>query len=175
MSKAFLFSGQGSQYVGMTNDLVQVYDVARAMAGKANEILGYDLHAIMTGGPEDELRKTKHTQPALFLHEAMILALTSMNGVTAVAGHSLGEYSALHAAGVLTFEDALGLVQLRAQLMWDAGNNIPGTMAAVVGMDVQVQNDRMRFRRNIERIGEVIAYEISKQLPSEEVNITTPL
>jgi len=135
MSKAFLFSGQGSQYVGMTNDLVQAYDVARAMAGKANEILGYDLHAIMTGGPEDELRKTKHTQPALFLHEAMILALTSMNGVTAVAGHSLGEYSALHAAGVLTFEDALGLVQLRAQLMWDAGNNIPGTMAAVVGMD----------------------------------------
>ncbi len=135
MSKALLFSGQGSQYVGMTNDLVQAYDAARAMADKANDILGYDLHAIMTGGPEDELRKTKYTQPALFVHEAMLLALTSINGVTAVAGHSLGEYSALHAAGVLTFDDALGLVQLRAQLMWDAGNNIPGTMAAVVGMD----------------------------------------
>lgn len=135
MSKALLFSGQGSQYVGMTNDLVHAYDAARAMADHANEILGYDLHAIMTGGPEDDLRKTKHTQPALFVHEAMLLALTTMDGISAVAGHSLGEYSALYAAGVLTFEDALRLVQLRAQLMWDAGNTIPGTMAAVVGMD----------------------------------------
>lgn len=135
MSKALLFSGQGSQYVGMTKDLVDAYDVARSMADQANEILGYDLHAIMTSGPEDELRKTKHTQPALFVHEATLLALTSIQAVSAVAGHSLGEYSALHAAGVLTFEDALRLVQLRAQLMWDAGDAIPGTMAAVVGMD----------------------------------------
>ena len=134
MSKALLFSGQGSQYVGMTKDLVDAYEVARTMVAKANDILGYDLHAIMTSGPEDELRKTKHTQPALFVHEAMLLALTSTSGIKAVAGHSLGEYSALHAAGVLTFEDALRLVQLRAQLMWDAGNAIPGTMAAVVGM-----------------------------------------
>jgi [acyl-carrier-protein] S-malonyltransferase len=135
MSKALLFSGQGSQYVGMTKDLVDAFDAARAMAAQANEILGYDLHAVMVNGPDDELRKTKFTQPALFLHEAMLLALTSRDGVAAVAGHSLGEYSALHAAGVLTFEDALTLVQLRAQLMWDAGNAIPGTMAAVVGLD----------------------------------------
>jgi len=144
MSQALLFSGQGSQYVGMTKDLADTFETARTMAARANEILGYDLHAIMTGGPEDELRKTKHTQPALFVHEAMLLALTHLQGVTAVAGHSLGEYSALHAAGVLTFEDALRLVQLRAQLMWDAGNTIPGTMAAVVGMDDDTVRDLCR-------------------------------
>lgn len=135
MSTAALFSGQGSQYVGMTKDLVDTYDTARQLAQHANDILGYDLLSIMTSGPEDELRKTKHTQPALFVHEAMLIALTDMSHVTAVAGHSLGEYSALHAAGVLTFADALRLVQTRARLMFEAGETTAGTMAAVVGLD----------------------------------------
>lgn len=135
MSRALLFSGQGSQYVGMTKDLLDAYDTARHMAAQARDILGYDLVSIMTEGPEEDLRKTINTQPALFLHEAMLIALAPMQDATAVAGHSLGEYSALHAAGVLTFEDALRLVQLRAQLMFDAGNAVPGTMAAVVGLD----------------------------------------
>lgn len=135
MSKALLFSGQGSQYVGMTKDLLDAYDTARLMAERANEVLGYDLVSIMTEGPEEDLRKTVNTQPALFLHEAMLTALVPMPDAAAVAGHSLGEYSALHAAGVLTFEDALSLVQLRAQLMFDAGNAVPGTMAAVVGLE----------------------------------------
>lgn len=136
MSLGVLFSGQGSQYVGMTNDLVEAFDTARSLAQHANEILGYDLHAIMVKGPDDELRKTKYTQPALFLHEAMLLEVTTIRAsMTAVAGHSLGEYSALYAAGVLQFEDALRLVQVRANLMFEAGTNIPGTMAAVVGLD----------------------------------------
>lgn len=136
MSLGVLFSGQGSQYVGMTGDLVQAYESARLLAARANDILGYDLHSIMVNGPDDELRKTKFTQPALFLHEAMLLEVTSIrNSMTAVAGHSLGEYSALYAAGVLSFEDALRLVQLRANLMYDAGTSIPGTMAAVVGLE----------------------------------------
>lgn len=138
MSKALLFSGQGSQYVGMTKDLVESFEQAREMAARANDLLGYDLGSIMIDGPEEELRKTKFTQPALFLHEAMLLALTSTEGVSAVAGHSLGEFSALHAAGVLSFDDALQLVQLRAQLMFDVGNATAGTMAAVVGLDDDV-------------------------------------
>ena len=135
MSRALLFSGQGSQYVGMTRDLVESFDTARQMAARANDLLGYDLQSIMIGGPEEQLRKTRITQPALFVHEAMLLALTSTDGVSAVAGHSLGEFSALHAAGVLTFDDALQLVHLRAQLMYDVGNATAGTMAAVVGLD----------------------------------------
>jgi [acyl-carrier-protein] S-malonyltransferase len=138
MSNALLFSGQGSQYVGMTKDLVESFAQARQMAARANDLLDYDLQSIMIGGPEEELRKTKFTQPALFVHEAMLLALISIDGVSAVAGHSLGEFSALHAAGVLTFDDALQLVQLRAQLMYDVGNATAGTMAAVVGLDDDV-------------------------------------
>jgi [acyl-carrier-protein] S-malonyltransferase len=138
MSNALLFSGQGSQYVGMTKDLVESFAQARQMAARANDLLDYDLQSIMIDGPEEELRKTKFTQPALFVHEAMLLALISIDGVSAVAGHSLGEFSALHAAGVLTFDDALQLVQLRAQLMYDVGNATAGTMAAVVGLDDDV-------------------------------------
>lgn len=136
MSLGVLFSGQGSQYVGMTKDLVEAFDAAQALAQRANNILGYDLHNIMVNGPDDELRKTKFTQPALFLHEAMLLEVTAIRSkMSAVAGHSLGEYSALYAAGVVSFEDALTLVQLRANLMFEAGLSIPGTMAAVVGLD----------------------------------------
>lgn len=135
-STALVFSGQGSQYVGMAADIIAADDRARALAARANEVVGYDLIGIMTGGPEDELRQTRYTQPALFLHEALVLTTTPVRSrMTAAAGHSLGEYSALFAAGVLSFDDALRLVQRRATLMYDAGNRLPGTMAAVVGMD----------------------------------------
>jgi [acyl-carrier-protein] S-malonyltransferase len=139
MARALIFAGQGSQYVGMTKDLSEQFSQARELITRANDVLGYDLRSIMENGPDDLLRQTKHTQPALFVHEAAILASTNVRGgMDAVAGHSLGEYSALHAAGVLSFEDALQLVQLRATLMFEAGERIPGTMAAVVGLEDDV-------------------------------------
>ena len=135
MKTALMFSGQGSQYVGMTKDLCDQYPVAAELSKSAASILGYDLAALMHNGPAETLTETRYTQPALFLHEAMLLAITGLHGTAdAVAGHSLGEYSALHAAGVLSFEDALHAVQRRGQLMFEAGESVPGTMAAVVGL-----------------------------------------
>lgn len=135
-STALVFSGQGSQYVGMASDILEADLRARDLARQANDILGYDLVAIMTDGPEDVLRQTRYTQPALFLHEALLLHITpARQRMDAAAGHSLGEYSALYASGALTFDDALRLVQRRATLMFEAGSRLPGTMAAVVGMD----------------------------------------
>ncbi|CAN5439560.1 ACP S-malonyltransferase [soil metagenome] len=134
--RALLFSGQGSQYVGMAKDLYESVRSMRTIIDHANDVLGYPLSNIMFDGPEESLRETRYTQPALFVHEAALVDhLREVLHADAVAGHSLGEYSALYAAGVLTFDDALQLVQLRAQLMFDAGTKIPGTMAAVVGMD----------------------------------------
>jgi len=134
--RALLFSGQGSQYVGMANDLFESMDEVRVRINHANDVLGYALSDIMFNGPEETLKETRYTQPALFIHEAALIDLLgSRLNADAVAGHSLGEYSALYAAGVLSFDDALQLVQLRATLMFEAGAKIPGTMAAVVGMD----------------------------------------
>lgn len=139
MNSALLFSGQGSQYVGMAKDLVESYSVAKGLIERAQEILGYDISAIMFDGPEESLRQTRYTQPALFLHEVLLLNVTHVRStMSAVAGHSLGEYSALYAAGVVSFDDALQLVQLRATLMFQAGEGIPGTMAAIVGLDDDV-------------------------------------
>jgi len=131
---ALLFSGQGSQYVGMAADLA--FQEAREMLAQADEIVGYQLSDIMVNGPTETLTQTRYTQPALFVHEAILLQLTKQAVVpSCVAGHSLGEYTALYAAGVLSFPDALRLVQLRAELMYAAGQQVPGTMAAVVGLD----------------------------------------
>lgn len=136
MSSAILFSGQGSQYVGMCADLIEHYDVVRELVEVANNIVGYDLRSIMLNGPAETLTETRYTQPALFVHEAALLRVSGVReAATAVAGHSLGEYTALYAAGVLTFEDALRLVALRGKLMFEAGLTVPGTMAAVVGLD----------------------------------------
>ena len=133
---ALLFAGQGSQYVGMAKDLADAYASARDLVSLANETLGYNLSSIMFDGPAERLTETRFTQPALFVHEAMVLAVTGRaSNASCVAGHSLGEYSALYAAGVLSFTDALALVQLRATVMFEAGTQIPGTMAAVVGLD----------------------------------------
>ncbi len=137
---AFIFPGQGSQYVGMGKDWYESSSEARAMFAKANEILGFDIAKICFEGPEDDLRQTSVTQPAIFLHSAIIFSLAkngsfSNGDADAMAGHSLGEYSALYAAGALDFESALSLVGLRGKLMQEAGTARPGTMAAVVGLD----------------------------------------
>lgn len=137
--KAILFSGQGSQYVGMGADVAGAFPGVRELALHANGILGYDLLKIMSSGPADLLTQTKITQPALFLHEAMVLEVTNIQQtVQAVAGHSLGEFSALYAAGVLSFADGLNLVKIRGELMFASGESTPGTMAAVIGLDDDV-------------------------------------
>ncbi len=132
---AYIFPGQGSQYVGMAKDWYQSSPDARSMFGRASEILGLDIAKICFEGPEDELRQTSVTQPAIFLHSAVVFTLLEGKKFDAAAGHSLGEYSALYAAGALDFEHALMLVGLRGKLMQNAGNVRPGTMAAVVGLD----------------------------------------
>ncbi len=131
---AFIFPGQGSQYVGMGKDFFENDADAHAVFQHADAILGFALSRLCFDGPEEELRQTRNTQPAIFLHS--IVALRKMGGKRAdmVAGHSLGEYTALVAAGALSFEDGLKLVRLRGELMQQAGEEQLGTMAAVVGL-----------------------------------------
>lgn len=135
MSKrAFLFPGQGAQYVGMAKDLFANSESAREMISQADDILGYKLSEIMFNGPEDELKQTKNTQPAIFLHSVVLQSLVKSIDFDAAAGHSLGEYSALVALGALSFEDALKLVSFRGQAMQQSGVDNPGTMAAILGL-----------------------------------------
>ncbi len=134
MNPALLFSGQGSQYVGMGRDLTSVAASAELFE-RANTLLEFPITSTMFEGPEDILKETRYTQPALFVHEAALLEATGLhNDADAVAGHSLGEYTALYAAGVLSFSEALALVRLRGTLMYDVGVHTPGTMAAIVGL-----------------------------------------
>lgn len=139
MNYAFIFPGQASQFVGMAADLYEKYDLARAYFDRANEILEFDLQDICFNGPEDVLKKTIHTQPAIFVHSTIVSELLKNHGIhpVAVAGHSLGEYSALVCAGVMSFEDGLKLVKQRSQLMYKAGQNNPGTMGAIIGLDAE--------------------------------------
>lgn len=130
---AFVFPGQGSQYVGMGKDLVQLEKPAADIFDRANDILGFDLRKICFEGPVEELKQTWITQPAIFVHSAAILAVIGTRP-DMVAGHSLGEYSALYCAGALEFEDALKLVQRRGELMYEAGKRSRGTMAAIIGL-----------------------------------------
>ena len=135
MKKALLFSGQGSQYVGMLKDIYEKYPEARAYIDKADEILGFSLSDICFNGPVEKLKETRYTQPALFLHEAT--AFNMIKGkvdFSCVAGHSVGEYAALYAAGVINFENAIELVALRGELMFKAGEIEPGTMFAVINL-----------------------------------------
>ena len=130
---AYVFPGQGSQYVGMAKDLFESHPPSRALMEQADAILGIPLSRLCFEGPEEELRQTRNTQPAIFVH-SVALARTMAGEPSMVAGHSLGEYSALVAAGALSFEDALRLVRLRGELMQRAGEEQPGSMAAIVGL-----------------------------------------
>jgi len=135
MSKAFVFPGQGSQFPGMCKDLYDAHKEAREMCQAADRLLGFSLTEVMFNGTADDLKQTKVTQPAVFLHSVVAQRLMTIEKPDMVAGHSLGEFSALVACGALRFEDALLLVSARAQAMQAACEANPGTMAAVLGLE----------------------------------------
>jgi len=162
MKKAYVFPGQGSQFVGMAKDLYDERAGAKAYFDQANEILGFDIAKIMFEGPEEQLLQTSVTQPAIFLH-SVIDALTREDfKADAVAGHSLGEFSALVAAKVLSFEDGLKLVQARANAMQKACDAQKSAMAAIIGLeDAKVEEicasiDELVIPANYNTIGQVV-------------------
>ena len=133
--KAFVFPGQGSQFVGMGKDLYDNNPLAKELFDKANEILGFNITDIMFAGTDEELKQTKVTQPAVFLHSVIsALCMGDKFAPEMVAGHSLGELSALVASNALSFEDGLKLVAARATAMQKACEAAPGTMAAIIGL-----------------------------------------
>lgn len=134
MLKAFVFPGQGSQFPGMCKDLYDAHAEAREMCQTADRLLGFSLTDVMFDGSADDLKQTKVTQPAVFLHSVVAQRLMTIEQPDMVAGHSLGEFSALVVCGALRFEDALLLVSARAQAMQAACEANPGTMAAVLGL-----------------------------------------
>ena len=139
MAKAFVFPGQGSQFPGMCKDLYDAHAEARELCQAADRLLGFSLTDVMFNGTAEDLKQTKVTQPAVFLHSVVAQRLMTIEKPDMVAGHSLGEFSALVACGALRFEDALLIVFARAQAMQAACEANPGTMAAVLGLpDEQV-------------------------------------
>lgn len=136
--RAYVFPGQGAQYPGMGKELYEKYPLARTYFEQANDILGFDITKVMFEGSEEDLRQTKITQPAIFLHSVILSYCIEDFKPDMVAGHSLGEFSALAAARALAFEDALQLVLTRALAMQKACDLQPSTMAAVLGLDDNV-------------------------------------
>jgi [acyl-carrier-protein] S-malonyltransferase len=136
MKKAFIFPGQASQFPGMGKDMYEHSALARSYFDRANEILGFSITDVMFEGTEDQLKETRMTQPAVFLHSVIRAFMAGDRfAPDAVAGHSLGEFSALVAAGAITFEDGLRLVYHRASAMQEACEATPSTMAAIMGME----------------------------------------
>ncbi len=133
--KAYVFPGQGAQFVGMGKDLYEQSAEAKELFEKANGILGFRITDIMFNGTDEDLKQTKVTQPAIFLHSVILAKVTADFKPQMVAGHSLGEFSALVAAGALSFEDGLRLVAARANAMQKACEIQPSTMAAILGLD----------------------------------------
>jgi len=138
--KAIVFPGQGSQKVEMGLTHYQSNKVFKQIVDEANEILGYDLKQIMFQGPAETLKQTQHTQPAIFIHSFALYSVLDIEP-DMVAGHSLGEFTALAAAKALSFSDALQIVRRRGELMQQAGVDNPGTMAAVIGMEDDAVTD----------------------------------
>lgn len=134
--KAYVFPGQGAQFVGMGKDLYEASDLAKELFEKANEILGFRITDIMFSGTDEELKQTKVTQPAVFLHSVILAKVLGDNFKPEMtAGHSLGEFSALVASGAMSFEDGLILVSKRANAMQKACEIEPSTMAAIIGLE----------------------------------------
>jgi [acyl-carrier-protein] S-malonyltransferase len=141
MKKAYIFPGQGSQFKGMGLDLYQSSDSAKTLFEQANDILGFEITKVMFEGTDEELKQTNVTQPAIFIHSVILAKISTDFYPEMVAGHSLGEFSALVAAGALSFKDGLRLVAQRADAMQKACLIRPSTMAAILGLDDKTIED----------------------------------
>jgi [acyl-carrier-protein] S-malonyltransferase len=165
MKQALVFPGQGSQYVGMGKDWYDNFEIARKMYDQADSVVGINISKISFAGPEDDIKKTAITQPAIFIHSAVAYEVLKerLGGkfqISAAAGHSLGEYSALYAAGSIDFAECLRLVRFRGELMQWCGEVRPGTMAAIIGLDEK-------------RVG-MICNEISNEGVVQPANFNSP-
>lgn len=137
MSKAYIFPGQGSQFPGMGKALYERSAEARDLMDKANDILGFPITDIMFGESAEDLKATRVTQPAIFIHSVVLALCSGLETPAMVAGHSLGEFSALAAAGAMSFEDALKLVAVRASAMQKCCEKVPGSMAAIIKLPTE--------------------------------------